>query len=242
MKTMDAFIESVSVVDAVERRIKGLISSGRIKPGDQLPSERELQNELGVSRLPLREALARLQALGLIRIRHGKGAFVERQVSHTALSDVLITLFSNDSEDRLRELVEARGFLEGELTLLATKHARPEDLARLRELVEVKAAVLSDPEALADADYAFHHEIARMARNEFLLLMHSAIGPHIRSFIVAFAQATADRADALTNNRALLDSICEGDPAKAALMARAHLQPCLKSITRALNQHKRGGG
>lgn len=243
MNTMDAIIESVSVVDAVERRIKDLISSGRIKPGDQLPSERELQNELGVSRLPLREALARLQALGLIRIRHGKGAFVERQVSPTALSDVLIPFFPNDSEERLRELVEARGFLEGELTLLATQHARPEDLARLRELVEVKVAVLRDPEALADADYAFHHEIARIARNEFLLLMHSAIGPHIRSFIVAFAHASADRrADALANNRALLASICEGDPAKAALMARAHLQPCLKSITRALNQHRRGGG
>ncbi len=241
MNTHNAIIESFSVVDAIERRIKGMISGGLIRPGNQLPSERELQNELGVSRLPLREALARLQALGLIRIRHGKGAFVEKQVSPTALSDVLITLFSNDSEDRLRELVEARGFLEGELTLLATQHARPEDLARLRELVEVKAAVLKDPEALADADYVFHHEIARMARNEFLLLMHSAIGPHIRSFIVAFAQATADRADAITNNRALLDSICEGDPAKAAQMARAHLQPCLKSITRALNQHKRGG-
>ncbi len=233
---MNPIIESVSVVDAIERHIKDMISGGLIKPGDQLPSERELQVELSVSRLPLREALARLQALGLIRIRHGKGAFVEREVNPSALSDVLIPFFPNDNEYRLRELVEARGFLESELTLLTTQHARPEDLARLRELVEVKAAILRDPEALADADYAFHHEIARLARNEFLLLMHTAIGPHIRSFIVAFAQATADRADAITNNRALLDSICEGDPAKAAQMARAHLQPCLKSITRALNK------
>jgi len=236
---MNTAIESVSVVDAIERRIKDMISSGQIKPGDQLPSERELQNTLGVSRLPLREALARLQALGLIRIRHGKGAFVERNVNTSALSDVFITFFPNNSEGRLRELVEARGFLEGELTLLATQRATAENLAKLHELSDIEPSSVKDAEALADIDYAFHREIARAARNDFLFLMHAAIGPHIRSFIVAFAQSSADRVSALARNRELLEVIQAGDPAKAAKMARAHLQPCLKSITRTVAQHKR---
>jgi GntR family transcriptional repressor for pyruvate dehydrogenase complex len=238
MSTTARVIEPVSVVDAIERRIKDMISGALIKPGDKLPSERELQSELGVSRLPLREALARLQALGLIRIRHGKGAFVAQQVSPSALSDVLIPLFPNESETKLRELVEARGFLEGELALLAAQRATPRDLERLRELASEEALLLNDAEALANADYAFHHEIARIARNDFLLLMHSAIGPHIRSFIVAFAQTSADRAAALARNRDLLEVIRAGDPARAAQAARAHLQPCLHSITRAVAHHK----
>jgi GntR family transcriptional repressor for pyruvate dehydrogenase complex len=236
---MDTLIESVSVVDAIERRIKDMISGGQIKPGARLPSERELQIALGVSRLPLREALARLQALGLIRIRHGKGAFVERNVNPTALSDVFITFFPNNSEGRLRELVEARAFLEGELTLLATQRATPEDLAKLDKLSDIEPGSVKDADALADIDYAFHHEIARAARNDFLFLMHSAIGSHIRSFIVAFAQSSADRASALARNRDLLSVIRSGDPAKAAQTARAHLQPCLKSINRTVAQYKR---
>jgi DNA-binding FadR family transcriptional regulator len=231
-------IESVSVVDAIESRIKGMIRGGELKPGDQLPSERELQSQMSVSRLPLREALARLQALGLINIRHGKGAFVERQVNSSALSDVLIPFFPNNSEEGLRELVEARSFLEGELTFLATQRANLVDLDRLRELADADPALVKDPEALADADYAFHREIARVARNNFLFLMHSAIGPHIRSFVVAFAETTADRASALARNRALLNSICSGDPTKAAKMARDHLQPCLKAISRTVSQHQ----
>ncbi|HTX54485.1 MAG TPA: FadR/GntR family transcriptional regulator [Candidatus Baltobacteraceae bacterium] len=236
---MNKVIESVSVVDAIERRIKDMISGGQINPGDQLPSERELQNSLGVSRLPLREALARLQALGLIRIRHGKGAFVERNVNTSALSDVLITFFPNNSEGRLRELVEARSFLEGELTMLATQRATAENLAKLRELSDIEPASVKDGQSLAEIDYAFHHEIARAARNDFLFLMHTAIEPHIRSFIETFAQSSADRASALVRNRELFKIIQAGDPAKAAESARAHLQPCLKSITRAVAQYKR---
>ena len=132
---MQEAIQSVSIVDAIERRLKEMIASGALAPGEQLPSERELQAKLRVSRLPLREALARLQALGLIRIRHGKGAFVEEGVSRDALRDVLIALFPDRNSDRLRELVEARGLLEGEISALASKHATNDELSQLATLL-----------------------------------------------------------------------------------------------------------
>jgi GntR family transcriptional repressor for pyruvate dehydrogenase complex len=144
-------ITLVSVVDAIEARIKEMIMSGKSKPGDQLPSERVLQSQLGVSRLPLREALARLQALGLISIRHGKGAYVEKSVSRAALSAVLIPFYPNQSPSGLRELVEARGFLESELTALATIKATPEDHARLDELAGNDLQLDGDSEAFAEA-------------------------------------------------------------------------------------------
>ena len=229
--TMKPVIESISVVDAIEAHIKGVITSGSLKPGQQLPSERDLQKQLGVSRLPLREALARLQALGLIRIHHGKGAFVENYVSRSAMSDVLITFFSNQNIDRLRELIEARAFLESELTALATQKATPADLDKLDELARSDPEVEADPEALADADYAFHHEIARISGNSFLGLMHAAVGPHVRSFLIAYAQSEKERRGVCARNRQLAAAIRAGNAVLAAQAAREHLQPCLRSIT-----------
>jgi len=230
-KTASTIIKSKSIVDGIEQRIKSMITSGLLNPGDPIPSERELQEQFGVSRLPLREALARLQALGLIRIRHGKGAFVEDVVSVSALSDVLIPFFPGRNSKRLSELVEARSLLEGELTRLTTQRAKKDDIARLEQWVRPNQEAIKDAEVLADVDYAFHHEIARTARNSFLFLMHEAIGSHIRSFITNFAETEKLRRAALKRNRDLVRAIKAGDPESAAQMARDHLQPCLKSMS-----------
>lgn len=232
---MDKAIQSVSIVDAIESRLKEMIASGTLEPGQQLPSERELQGSLGVSRLPLREALARLQALGLIRIRHGKGAFVEENVSRSALRDVLIALFPERNAGRLRELVEARGLLEGEISALASRNATEEELAQLATLLASGPEVVKDAELFANLDYAFHHQLATLARNSFLLLMHEALGPHIRSFILAYARTADDRQRAHARNLALLKAVKSRDPQAAAQSAREHLQPCLKSMTKAVD-------
>ncbi len=227
---MSVTIKSVSVVDAVEQHLKQQIATGKFQPGHQLPSERELQAELGVSRLPLREALARLQALGLIRIRHGKGAFVEKEVSTSALSDVLITLFNHQDQNRLRDLVEARGLLESEITALASQQATVAQLDALEKSLQEHVAAVEDPNLFADLDYAFHHELATIAGNSFLLLMHEALGPHIRSFLLTYSQSSEERLKAHQRNLALLHAIRSGDPKLASQRAREHLQPCLKSV------------
>ncbi len=229
---MQEAIQSVSIVDAIERRLKEMIASGALAPGEQLPSERELQAKLRVSRLPLREALARLQALGLIRIRHGKGAFVEEGVSRDALRDVLIALFPDRNSDRLRELVEARGLLEGEISALASKHATNDELSQLATLLGSGPEVVKDADLFANLDYSFHHQLATFARNSFLLLMHEALGPHIRSFIISYSRTEPDRQRAHSRNLALLKAVRSRDPQLAAQTARDHLQPCLKSMTK----------
>jgi GntR family transcriptional repressor for pyruvate dehydrogenase complex len=223
-------IKSVSIVDAIEGHLKTMIVNGELKPGQKLPSERELQDSLGVSRLPLREALARLQALGLIQIRHGKGSHVVETVSKTALSDVLIAFFPHQDAYRLRELVEARGLIESELSALASKRATEEDLERLESVVRSGKKAVRNHELFAEHDYTFHHEIALLADNSFLLLMHEALGPHIRSFIKAYANSEKERLKAHSRNQALLKAIRSRDPQVAAQKAREHLQPCLKSM------------
>ncbi|MGH7996385.1 MAG: FadR/GntR family transcriptional regulator [Opitutaceae bacterium] len=223
-------LATVSVVDAVELHLKNRIRRGDLRPGDRLPSERKLQMQLGVSRLPLREGLARLNALGLIRIRHGQGAFVERGISRSALSDVLIALFPEHNPGALKDLIETRSFLEAELTALATLRAGAEDHARLIALAVEGGAALRDPAALADADVAFHRGVAALAGNAFMTVMYDAVAPHIRAFMISYARSEKERRAALARNRELAAAIAAGDPQKAALAARAHLQPCLRSL------------
>ena len=76
------------MAEAVFRHLKDRIRNGELQPGDSLPSERELQAELGVSRISLREGLARLSALGLVEVSHGKGTIVSRAVSLQSVEDV----------------------------------------------------------------------------------------------------------------------------------------------------------
>lgn len=233
-------IKSISIVDAIESHLKAMIVDGELQPGQRLPSERELQDSLGVSRLPLREALARLEALGLIKIRHGKGTYVVEKVSKTALRDVLIAFFPDKDSNRQRELVEARGLIESEISALASKHSSEEDLQRLEDVVTAGAAAIEDPEEFANLDYTFHHEIAMLAKNSFLLLMHGALGPHIRSFISASTNSDDQRRKAHDRNLALLDAIKSRDPQLASTKAREHLQPCLKEMTEAKEQEAAG--
>ncbi len=145
-------IQSVSIVDAIEGHLKAMIVSGELAPGQKLPSERELQDSLGVSRLPLREALARLQALGLIRIRHGKGSHVVEEVSKNAMQDVLIAFFPNQDSKRLRELVEARGFLESEISALASTKGTEEDFERLEAVIQSGKKAIKNPGLFANHD------------------------------------------------------------------------------------------
>src|SRR5512140_3304985 len=88
-------LAKISTASAVVNYIKKRIEEGLLKPGEKLPSERLLQQELAVSRFTLREALARLSALGIIKTTHGKGTIVAREVNSATLADVFIPLFLN---------------------------------------------------------------------------------------------------------------------------------------------------
>ena len=106
MKDNMSKIKKVSVVDATVNYIKKQIGDGALKPGDQLPSERMLQEELGVSRFTLREALARLSALGILEVAHGKGAFIAKEMSPSSLEDVFLPLFANQSTKNIIDFFE----------------------------------------------------------------------------------------------------------------------------------------
>jgi len=176
-------VRRTSTAEAIVQHMLARIRNGEFGPGQMLPSERHLQHQLGVGRLSLREALARLSALGIIRVDHGKGARVQEHISRKALAQTLIPSFPDTDAKTLRDLVNARSLIEGELAAQAALHHTDEDLKRLHAVWLGSEEIARNPIELAELDYSFHREIARIADNQFLTVVVGALADHTRSFL-----------------------------------------------------------
>jgi GntR family transcriptional repressor for pyruvate dehydrogenase complex len=158
-------IERVPLPEAVAQRILSYISEGQLKVGDKLPSQKELGDMLKISRPSLREALSGLIMMGYIEARAGQGYFL-RKASKELRTD-LPTTVEFGGEDRLRNLFEARGKIEGVIAELAAKRATTEDINTL--YMDVREIEKEVPSAGAlEKGLDFHQLVAEAAHNPVL--------------------------------------------------------------------------
>ena len=165
-----------SVVDAVSDRLRNEIVAGRIAAGSRLPSERELSLALGVNRLTLRAALARLEAMGLVSTPHGSGTEVVSWRERAGLEALTMVMSSLEREEPawlelLASLLEVRRVLVSEAVALAAERHTEEDLATIRALTAEQPKLVADPMAFARGDLAIQRAIVRAARNVGFELM-----------------------------------------------------------------------
>lgn len=151
------------ISDEIIEQFKALLSKGELKPGDALPSERDLAALIGVSRPPLREALNALQAMGFIEIRPRRKIIV-RPLTEKALQDPLSLLIAEDI-DKLFELLEMRRAMESWVAFKAAERATPDDIERLQALVFKDQDNLKKNRDDAKTDADFHAAIAAATHN-----------------------------------------------------------------------------
>ena len=168
-------IVSDRLSDKAVGQIKALIEEGRLKPGDKLPSERALMKLLSVSRASLREAFRVLEALGLIEVRTGIGAFVV-QTDAGALPNEWTTLLMNTQQEMF-DLLDVREALEAKAAALAAQKASAEDLRQCAlTLAKMKvSADNNDVDGAIEADIEFHQVISEMSGNNFLIELSDSI-------------------------------------------------------------------
>lgn len=159
-------IERVSVAEQVARNLLDLIRMGSVRPGQQLPTERELAATLQVSRPSVREAVRGLQILGVIRARQGGGLFVTSLKAAEVLAplQMLITL----TEDNFEALHESRIVVEGAVGRLLAQKITPLVIARLKKMVEIQEGLIDKPVAFRVSDMEFHRTLGAALENPFL--------------------------------------------------------------------------
>ena len=220
---MEKMTEKGTTVDIVVSMLTERINKGDYSPGSKLPSERKLQEELGVGRLALREALSRLNALGIIETSHGKGTFVQNRLQSSTIKNILIPHFALSDSKRLQELVDARAMIESEIAGLAAQQRTKADIRRLEMILEQEVDSSTPSELVAYLDLQFHQELALIVDNHFLVLMHEALTAHIRTFLNGFVRSRNNPVEVLEAHRPILEAVKRGDAEDARSLVRLHI-------------------
>jgi GntR family transcriptional repressor for pyruvate dehydrogenase complex len=152
--------------EVIVRQIQQSIDNGDLKPGDKLPSEREMSEMFGVCRASVREASRALTVMGYLEVFQGKGAFLKDRLPNgdDGAGRLERALAAGDSLD----LVDMRNLLECKAVALAATRARPEQLASLKKVVARMQSSKSDPIAFYEADLDFHNRLADASNNQIL--------------------------------------------------------------------------
>jgi GntR family transcriptional regulator, transcriptional repressor for pyruvate dehydrogenase complex len=171
-KTVQTFRLYEQIVEQIEQSIL----QGQLKPGDQLPSERELAQAFGVSRTAVREAVKALREKGLVEAYSGKGTFVTNGTSQ-AIKQSLDLMMRIGQPGNLAQLEEVREILEPDIAALAATRAEDQHLATMREAVAVMDRSQQHPNAYIEADLDFHLSLAEAVDNPIILsLLDSIVG------------------------------------------------------------------
>ena len=214
------------VAEEIIDQLRGLILKGVYAPGDKLPPERKLAEELGVNRASLREAIKSLEQMGLVKTRQGDGTRVLdfMQTAGVELVSHLVPADGKPNLEVLADVLEFRRFFGREVSRQAAHRITPEDLKRLDDLADRAADVTLDAEAMLQLDFEFYVEITRAARNRVFQLLINTIRGAVMSFSGAFAAFNPPPAQVRKHHRDLIKALHAGDADKAAAIADAHLK------------------
>ena len=220
-------------------QIQGLLADGRLKPGHQLPSERELSELFQVSRASVREALRALESTGFVEIRSGEGTYVASTVE-SFLSPLAFAI--QEQRDTLREIFEARRILEPEIASLAAERASPSEVRRLEVVLEEQARQIARGDTGVEADSAFHSALARAAKNTVFLRLDDAMVQSLRETRERSLQTDGRPARSLAGHRKILKAIRAGDPGKARKAMLEHLEAIERNLLRLRSKERNGKG
>ncbi len=200
------------------------VLSGRYEPGEKLPRQRELAADLGVTLGSLREALKRLEQMGLVEVRHGDATRVNDWRAHGGLDVIAHLLFLGGGVDAevLGDVLEARTLMLGEIAALAAQRRTSEQAARLHELAASFAAT-QDATAAAHVDFAFFTEIAQAAGNLVFVLILNVIRRLYFDHLAA-VPVTARPQELAPRYVRLADAVDAGDDKRAREEAQALAQ------------------
>jgi GntR family transcriptional regulator, transcriptional repressor for pyruvate dehydrogenase complex len=209
----------------IAQHVRELIETKQLQPGERLPAERELARMLGVSRVPIREAMRTLSAQGLIEIRRGQGMFVASSSVDATVDQLTNALLKQ--RDLLAELFAVRRLLEPASAQWAAARRESDDLANLERLLEdMRQAGERNPpdyDTIGERDTQLHVEIAAASDNRVLVRIMQAIQDLHREQLETSLRYRDRVHDTLKDHRRIVRAIAAGDPVEARTAMLDHL-------------------
>jgi GntR family transcriptional repressor for pyruvate dehydrogenase complex len=154
------------ISEQIFEQIKGNIARGEWPPGTKLPSENELTQMFSVSRVPIREALRKLSALGIVEIRRGEGTYVSSITMGTFMNALMPILILN--KKNMMDILQYRELVEGESAAIAAQNASLEDIRLLENTVETMVKIGRPCLEFSEADLQFHMQVAQATQNSLI--------------------------------------------------------------------------
>jgi GntR family transcriptional repressor for pyruvate dehydrogenase complex len=218
-------IDRRKLFEQVAAHLEREILEGKLKPGDRLPPERDLQLRFGVGRPAIREALITLQRAGLIEIGNGLPARVSMPTVHDVMAGLVPTVqHMLQSAEGQRQLQGVRLFMEVGLVRHAAQNATADDLERLGQALEANRRTLGDREGFIRTDVAFHYVFAEIIRNPAFVALHNAMSTWLlQQRQIALLEPGEDRKGFDAHSR-IYQAVVSRDPDAAEAAMRNHLE------------------
>lgn len=218
-----------TTVESIADGLIRYIASNQLRGGDRLPSERELVQMAGASRLPLREALCVLKGLGLVEAKHGKGVFVKR-LDLAAVFSMLSPLLKTQADIDVRHLFQARLHMEGSVAELAAANRSQENLDVLAESLDGMHANVANRPTYIQSDMAFHQELARSTGNPIFHIFMASITDLLGELQLQYVDDIDVRHQAVEEHGEILLAVEQRDAARARAAMQKHLSNASQRI------------
>ena len=216
-------VRTSRLYEQIVQQIEESVLNGKLKPGDQLPAERELAQQLGVSRTAVREAVKALREKGLVEAYSGRGTFVTDGTTQAARQsfDLMVKIGQQEGAPHLAEL---RLILEPGIAALAAVRVQEDDLAAMREAVAVMDRAQDDPEAYIEADLDFHLALAETVANPLILSLIDSIVGLLREQRIKIFNVEGGPQRGQVHHKRILEAVERRDAEMARSAMRAHLE------------------
>jgi len=230
-------VRTARLYEQIIQQIEESVLKGALKPGDQLPAERELAQRFGVSRTAVREAVKALREKGLVEAYSGRGTFITDGTSQAVRQSLDLMAKIGQPEGSIH-LAEVRAILEPEIAALAALRAQEPDLITMREAVAVMDRARRDPDAYIEADLDFHLALAEGASNPLILSLIDSIVVLLREQRIKIFNVRGGPERGQVHHKNILDAVERRDPSAARAAMKAHLQQVLEDSRHSTGKRK----
>jgi GntR family transcriptional repressor for pyruvate dehydrogenase complex len=227
-------IERTTLAASVFEQLISHVVNGDWKPGDRIPPERELCQQLGIARTSLREALKAMELVGMLDSRVGDGTFVCPRSEF--LARPLLWAFTGTDETELRDVMEARVLLERDLAGLAAERGSEDEIAKIGDAVRAMRDSVASGTLMIEADMRFHLAVAEAAHNGVLQNAVQLLRNLMRHWINLKLLIPNVPTRVLNQHDQIYEAIRRRDAEAARAAMRKHLEDTMRLVTQVMEQ------